>query len=78
MENNLLIGHKHGKEIYVIERFVISVLSKEIISYLWVHAGTRLDILWNGDISFLWVLENYFISMMAGDSDFSWPWDQLC
>jgi hypothetical protein len=26
MEINLLIGHKHGKEIYVIERFVINVL----------------------------------------------------
>jgi hypothetical protein len=41
----LLIGHKHGKEIiYVIERFVMNVLWKEIIICLWIHAGARLDV----------------------------------
>jgi hypothetical protein len=53
MESNLLIGHKYGKEIYVIERFVINVLWKEIISCLLVHAGARLDVLWKGNIAFL-------------------------
>jgi hypothetical protein len=46
MESNLLIGHKHGKEIYMIEIFVINVLWRAIISCLWVHVGARLDILW--------------------------------
>jgi hypothetical protein len=41
--NNLLIGHKPGKEISVIERFVVNVLWKGIISCLWVHADARLD-----------------------------------
>jgi hypothetical protein len=44
MDSNLLIGYKHGKEIYVIERFVIHLLFKGIISCLWVHAGARLDV----------------------------------
>jgi hypothetical protein len=44
MESNLLIGHKHGKEIYMIERFIINVLWKEIISYLWVHVDVRLNV----------------------------------
>jgi hypothetical protein len=42
--NNLLIGHKYDKEIYVIERFVINVLWNGIISCLWVHADARLDV----------------------------------
>jgi hypothetical protein len=32
-----VIGHKHGNEIYVIARFVINSLWKEIIACLWVH-----------------------------------------
>jgi hypothetical protein len=28
--NNLLIGHKHGKEIYLIERFVACVYGREL------------------------------------------------
>jgi hypothetical protein len=28
--NNILIGHKHGKEIYVIERFVMSDYGMEL------------------------------------------------
>jgi hypothetical protein len=59
--NNLLIRHKHGKEIYMIERyldtnmmrkypwlkdkrFLINALWKGIISSLWVHTDTRLDV----------------------------------
>jgi hypothetical protein len=42
--NNLLIRHKYGKEISVIERFAINVLWKGIISCLWVHAGARFDV----------------------------------
>jgi hypothetical protein len=61
----------HGKETYMIEGIFINILWKGIISCLWVHAGARLDILWKGNIAFLWVLENNFISMIAGDSDFS-------
>jgi hypothetical protein len=34
---NLLIGHKHGKEIFVIARFVVNSLWKEIITCLCVH-----------------------------------------
>jgi hypothetical protein len=71
MESNLLIGHKHGKEIYVIERFVINVLWKVIISCMWVHARARLDVLWKGNIAFMWILENDFISMITGDSNFN-------
>jgi hypothetical protein len=55
----------------MIERFVINVLCKEIISYLWVHVGARLHVLWKGNIAFLWVQENNFILMIMGDSDFS-------
>jgi hypothetical protein len=47
----------------VIERFVINLLWKGIISCLWVQAGARLDILWKGNIAFLWVLKNDFIYM---------------
>jgi hypothetical protein len=71
MESNLLIGHKYDKKIYVSERFVINVLWKGIISYLWLHARVRLDISWKENIAFLWVLENNFILMIAGDSNFS-------
>jgi hypothetical protein len=75
MKINKDIRHKQDKEIYVIKRFVINVLWKGIISYLWVHAGVRSDILWKGNIAFLCVLQNDFVSKIAGDSDFSWPWD---
>jgi hypothetical protein len=34
LERNLLIGHKHDKEIYVIARFVVNSLWKEIITCL--------------------------------------------
>jgi hypothetical protein len=44
LEINNDIIHEHDTEIYVIERFVINVLWKRIISYLWVHAGARLDV----------------------------------
>jgi hypothetical protein len=37
LERNLFIGYKHGKEMYVIARFVINSLWKEIITCLWVH-----------------------------------------
>jgi hypothetical protein len=57
MESNLLIGHKHGRKIYMIERFVTNVLWKRIISCLWVQAGAGLDVLWKGNIVFLWVLK---------------------
>jgi hypothetical protein len=39
-----MIGHKHGKEIYLIERYVVNELSKGIISCLRVHADARLDV----------------------------------
>jgi hypothetical protein len=39
-----MIGHKHDKEIYLIERYVINELRKGIISWLRVHAGTRFDV----------------------------------
>jgi hypothetical protein len=55
----------------MIERFIISVLCKGIIPYLWVYAGARLDILWKRNIAFLWVLKNDFVYMIKGDSDFS-------
>jgi hypothetical protein len=35
-----------------------------------VHTGARLDVLWKGNIVFLWALENNFVSMIVGDSDF--------
>jgi hypothetical protein len=41
---NLLIGHKQGKEIYVIERFVVSDYGKELSH---VCGYTRaLDLMW--------------------------------
>jgi hypothetical protein len=39
-----MIGYKHGKETDLIERYVIHELRKGIISCLWVHEGTRLDV----------------------------------
>jgi hypothetical protein len=33
--------------------------------------GAKLDVLRKGNIAFLWVLKNDFISMIVGDSDFS-------
>jgi hypothetical protein len=39
LESNLLIRQINGKEICVIERFVVTV-----ISCLWVQAGARLDL----------------------------------
>jgi hypothetical protein len=45
LEINKDIRHKHGNEIYVIERFVINVLWKEIISCLWVYGGARINVL---------------------------------
>jgi hypothetical protein len=65
------IRHTHVKKIYVIERSVINVLWKVIIPCLWVHARAGLDVLWKRDFAFVWVLENDFISMITGDSDFS-------
>jgi hypothetical protein len=44
LKRNLLIRHKHGKEIDVIESSVVNILWKVIISCLWVHAGARLDV----------------------------------
>jgi hypothetical protein len=55
----------------MIERFDIDSLWKEIISCLWVHTRARLDVLWKKNIAFLWVLENDFILIIVGDSDFS-------
>jgi hypothetical protein len=45
LEINKDIRHKHGNEIYVIERFVINILWKGIISCLWVYGGARINIL---------------------------------
>jgi hypothetical protein len=47
---NLLIGHKHGKEIYVIERFIVSDYGREL-SHICGYART-LDL--------MWVKKNYF------------------
>jgi hypothetical protein len=55
----------------VIERFVINVLWKGIVSCLWVHAGARLAVSWKGNIAFLWVVKNDFVSTIVDDSDFS-------
>jgi hypothetical protein len=55
----------------MIERFIINILWKEIISRLWIHTGARLDVLWKENIVFLWVLKNDFVSTIADDSDFS-------
>jgi hypothetical protein len=71
LERNKDIIHKYGNEMYVIERFIINVLWKGIISYLWVYVGARLDVLWKGNIAFLWVLENDFVFMIVCDSEFS-------
>jgi hypothetical protein len=40
-----MIGHKHAKEIYWIERYVVNELRKGIISCLWVHVGTILHVI---------------------------------
>ena len=71
LKRNNDIKHKHDKEIYMIERLIINVLWKGIISYLWVHAGARLDILWKENIAFLWILKKKFVLMIVGDSYFS-------
>jgi hypothetical protein len=66
------IRHKHGKEIYVIEKFVINILWKRIISYLWIYTGATLDVLWKGNIAFLWVLTNDFVFAILVDHDTCW------
>jgi hypothetical protein len=71
VERNEDIRHKYGNEIYVIERFVINLLWKGIILYLWVLGGFTFDVLWKGNITFLWVLENDIVFMIVGDSNFS-------
>jgi hypothetical protein len=71
LKRNKDVKHKYDNEIYMIERFIVNVLWKGIISCLWVHAGARLDVFWKGNIVFLWVLENNFILMIVGDSNFS-------
>jgi hypothetical protein len=53
LERNKDIRHKHGNEIYVIERFVINVSWKRIISYFWIYVGARIDVLWKENIAFL-------------------------
>jgi hypothetical protein len=45
LERNKDIRHKHGKKIYMIERFFINLLWKRIISCLWVYGGATLDVL---------------------------------
>jgi hypothetical protein len=55
----------------MIERFVIIVICKKNISCLLFHTGARLKVFWKGNIAFQWVLENNFILMIVGDSDFS-------
>jgi hypothetical protein len=30
-----------------------------------------MNVLWKGNIAYLWVLDTDFVSMIAGDSDFS-------
>jgi hypothetical protein len=71
LKRNKDVKHKYDNEIYMIERFIVNVLWKGIISCLWVHAGARLDVFWKENIVFLWVLENDFILMIVGDSNFS-------
>jgi hypothetical protein len=52
--NNLLIGHKHVKEIYVIERFVATDYGRElshvcgymrVLDLMWVRKGLFLGAL---------------------------------
>jgi hypothetical protein len=45
LERNKDIRHTQGNKIYMIKRFIIDVLWREIISYLWVHERVRLDVL---------------------------------
>jgi hypothetical protein len=32
-----------------------------------------VNVLWKENIAYMWVLENKFVSMIAHNSDFSWP-----
>jgi hypothetical protein len=69
LERNKDIKDKHDEQIYVIERFVINVIWKGIVSCLWIHMGARLDVLRKGNIVFLWILENDFVSTIMNNSD---------
>jgi hypothetical protein len=33
----------------------------------------NVNVLWKGNIAYLWVLDTDFVSMIVGDSNFSWP-----
>jgi hypothetical protein len=52
--NNLLIGHKHGKKIYMIERFITSDYGRELS-----HACGYMQVL---DLT--WVRKKLFLGVL--------------
>jgi hypothetical protein len=52
--NNLLIGHKHGKKIYMIERFIMSDYGRELS-----HACGYMQVL---DLT--WVRKKLFLGAL--------------
>jgi hypothetical protein len=69
--NNLLIGHKHGKKIFLIERFITG-------DYLWVQAGTRLDVdeknIIFRSVTFQNVVENPYNADLVTHMQVDLPW----
>jgi hypothetical protein len=69
--NNLLIGHKHGKEIFLIERFITG-------DYLWVQAGARLDVdeknIIFRSVTFQNVVENPYNADLVTHMQVDLPW----
>jgi hypothetical protein len=69
--NNLLIGHKHGKEIFLIERFITC-------DYLWVQAGARLDVdeknIIFRSVTFQNVVENPYNADLVTHMQVDLPW----
>jgi hypothetical protein len=69
--NNLLIGHKHGKEIFLIERFITG-------DYLWVQAGARLDVdeknIIFRSVTFQNIVENPYNTDLVTHMQVDLPW----
>jgi hypothetical protein len=74
LERNLLIGRKHGKEIYVIEDLLSVHYGRKLLhvcGYIMLKNNYDVNIFWKGNIASLWVLLNDFVSTIANDSNFT-------
>jgi hypothetical protein len=48
-----------------------------VCGYIMLKNNYDVNVSWKGNIASLWVPLNDFVSTIAGDSNFTWPWDRL-